>query len=84
MSRPVLPVELLQPLADVASRIFAVTGTERTRATTKTRQAGKAKTKVISTPAKWFGVTYREDREMVVNAIRGLVKEGKYPEKLWS
>ncbi|MDJ1492741.1 sugar phosphate nucleotidyltransferase [Cytophagaceae bacterium DM2B3-1] len=45
---------------------------------------GKAHTKVISTPAKWFGVTYREDRQMVVNAIKELVAQGKYPEKLWS
>lgn len=27
---------------------------------------------------KWYGVTYREDKEMVVNAIRKLVEEGKY------
>ncbi len=47
-------------------------------------KAGKAHTKVISTPAKWFGVTYREDRQMVVDAIKKLVSEGKYPEKLWS
>ncbi len=47
-------------------------------------KSGRAKTQVISTPAKWFGVTYREDREMVVAAIRQLVAEGAYPEKLWT
>ncbi len=40
--------------------------------------------KVLSTPAKWFGVTYKEDRPGVVAAIRGLIDEGVYPEKLWN
>jgi hypothetical protein len=29
-------------------------------------------------------VTYREDRPRVVDSIAGLVKKGKYPEKLWN
>jgi len=45
---------------------------------------GKSEVKVLETSAKWFGVTYREDKAAVQKAIRDLVKAGKYPEKLWS
>jgi NDP-sugar pyrophosphorylase family protein len=39
---------------------------------------------VISTSSKWFGVTYKEDAEMVRDSLYALIKEGEYPEKLWS
>lgn len=39
--------------------------------------------KVLQTNAKWYGVTYQEDRQMVVDAIRSMVANGEYPEKLW-
>ncbi len=45
--------------------------------------SGQACVKVLQTPEKWFGVTYREDREMVVNSLRKLVDQGKYPPDLW-
>ena len=32
---------------------------------------------------RWYGVTYKEDKETVVNAIRELKKAGIYPERLW-
>ena len=38
---------------------------------------------VNSVNASWFGVTYPEDKEKVQKALTELVKEGKYPEKLW-
>jgi choline kinase len=44
---------------------------------------GKANCKVLSTPNKWFGVTFREDRERVVESISKLVSEGKYPTPLF-
>ena len=44
---------------------------------------GKATCKVLSTPNKWFGVTFREDRERVVESISRLVSEGKYPTPLF-
>lgn len=44
---------------------------------------GKCDVKVLNTDAKWYGVTYHEDREMVVNAIKKMVTDGVYPEKLW-
>ena len=45
--------------------------------------AGQGKVKVLKSNDPWFGVTYREDHSHVVENIRRLVKEGKYPEKLW-
>ena len=37
----------------------------------------------IKTTAKWYGMTYKEDKEMVVNAINKLIEEGYYPNTLW-
>ena len=39
--------------------------------------------KVIPTDAKWFGVTYKEDKEIVQENINKLVADGIYPAKLW-
>ena len=39
--------------------------------------------KVIPTDAKWFGVTYKEDKEIVQENINKLVADGVYPSKLW-
>jgi dTDP-glucose pyrophosphorylase len=44
---------------------------------------GKGKTKVLESSAEWFGVTYQEDRPVVVESIRNLIRQGKYPENLW-
>lgn len=38
---------------------------------------------VLSTPAKWFGVTFKEDRPLVVAKFAELVKEGIYPSPLY-
>ena len=43
----------------------------------------KARVKVLETPDKWFGVTYREDKQIVVDSLRRLIAEGVYPEKLF-
>jgi UTP-glucose-1-phosphate uridylyltransferase len=45
---------------------------------------GDARCRVLRSTASWFGVTYREDRPRVVESIRALIKQGLYPEKLWS
>ncbi len=42
--------------------------------------AGKASVAVLSTPDRWFGVTYKEDRPMVVESIARMKREGMYPE----
>ncbi|MBO7237276.1 MAG: nucleotidyltransferase, partial [Kiritimatiellae bacterium] len=44
---------------------------------------GKADAKVLPTESAWFGVTYREDKPLVVDAIAKLVVAGEYPEKLF-
>lgn len=36
------------------------------------------KVKVLTTDEKWYGVTYREDKESVVNAVKKLFAEGLY------
>jgi dTDP-glucose pyrophosphorylase len=46
-------------------------------------EEGKARVKALSTPDSWFGITYREDRERVVEGVRRLVLRGDYPERLW-
>ena len=47
-------------------------------------QAGRATVKVLDTQDRWFGVTYKEDKEAVAAAIRKLVADGVYKEKLFS
>ena len=44
---------------------------------------GKATVKVLTSDAKWFGVTYKEDKPMVEASIQALKDAGVYPEKLW-
>jgi len=46
----------------------------------KTQQA---KVQVLQSGEKWFGVTYREDKEDVMQKILDKVKAGDYPEQLW-
>ena len=44
---------------------------------------GVATVDVLDTTSKWFGVTYPEDRQGVVDKIKALVDAGEYPEKLF-
>ena len=44
---------------------------------------GVATVDVLDTTSKWFGVTYPEDRQGVVEKIKALVDAGEYPEKLF-
>ena len=46
-------------------------------------KAGKATCQVLDTSAKWFGVTYADDRQMVVDKIQALVDADVYPTKLF-
>jgi UTP-glucose-1-phosphate uridylyltransferase len=46
--------------------------------------AGEARVKVLRTPASWFGITYKEDKPLVVASIRQLIARGDYPEMLWA
>jgi len=45
--------------------------------------SGKATVKVMKSEDSWFGITYKEDKSMVVNSINDLVKKGAYPSKLF-
>lgn len=44
---------------------------------------GFCKVKLLSTTARWQGITYKEDKQLVVDEISGLINEGVYPAKLW-
>ena len=46
-------------------------------------QEGTSTIDVLETPCKWFGVTYKEDRPMVVAKIQQLINDGVYPNKLF-
>ena len=43
----------------------------------------KATVEVLKSEDKWYGVTYKEDKPVVVAAIQKLKDEGRYPQKLW-
>lgn len=47
-------------------------------------QNGKATAQVLKSADKWYGVTYKEDKQVVVNAIRQMKEQGMYPAKLWN
>ena len=40
--------------------------------------------KVLESKDQWFGVTYQEDRPMVVKSINELIEAGKYPNNIWA
>lgn len=44
---------------------------------------GRAKVKVLPTSAKWAGMTYPEDKQLVAAYLRGLVSQGVYPDPLF-
>ncbi|HWS28858.1 MAG TPA: sugar phosphate nucleotidyltransferase [Clostridia bacterium] len=44
---------------------------------------GKTSVKVLNTPDRWFGVTYKEDKESTIAAFKALKAQGLYSEKLW-
>lgn len=43
----------------------------------------KATVQVLKSTDKWYGVTYKEDKPVVVAAIKRMKAEGLYPEYLW-
>ena len=45
--------------------------------------SGSGSIKVFTTPDKWFGMTYSEDKAMVMAELRKKIESGYYPEKLW-
>jgi len=47
-------------------------------------KAGKAGIRMLSSNDKWYGVTYAEDKPLVVAAIGEMTDRGLYPEGLWN
>ena len=45
--------------------------------------ADKATVTVLTSQDKWYGVTYKEDKPVVVNAIKMMKENGVYPEQVW-
>ena len=39
--------------------------------------------KILETPDRWYGVTYQDDKPLVLETFARLQKDGSYPEKLW-
>ncbi|MDO5424448.1 MAG: nucleotidyltransferase [Eubacteriales bacterium] len=47
-------------------------------------KSGKATVTVLKSHDKWFGVTYKEDKELVVNSFKQLIDAGVYPSPLYA
>ncbi len=46
-------------------------------------QTGKAEVTVLKSRDRWYGITYKEDKPIVVKALQAMKDRGKYPQKLW-
>ena len=44
---------------------------------------GRATVKVIETNDKWFGVTYKEDKDYVIESFKKLIEDGVYSKQLF-
>ena len=44
----------------------------------------KITVKVLDTDAKWYGITYKEDKKDLVDAINKMIDDGIYPRDLWN
>jgi len=47
-------------------------------------KTGKAQIKLLETGDKWFGVTYAEDKQYVMDSFKKLIEDGVYKEKLFA
>lgn len=43
----------------------------------------KATVEVLKSSDRWYGVTYKEDKQVVVEAVKNFKKQGLYPDRLW-
>ena len=46
-------------------------------------QSGQKSVQTLHSSAKWFGVTYKEDKPYVIEQIKKLIDNGNYPKKLF-
>lgn len=47
-------------------------------------KSNQAEVVVLKTSDRWFGVTYKEDKDVVVKSIRALIDKGDYPNQLFA
>jgi len=47
-------------------------------------KSGEAKVKLLRNSGQWFGITYREDKPLVIEKLNQLIAAGVYPENLWN
>ena len=45
--------------------------------------AGRADVTVLKSADKWYGVTYKEDKPIVMQALADMMADGTYPDPLW-
>lgn len=45
--------------------------------------SGRTRVKVLPSPERWYGMTYREDAPIVRAAVLDMVRAGVYPDRLW-
>jgi len=46
-------------------------------------ESGKAQVRVLPSRDRWYGVTYKQDRQTVVDAVAQMTADGLYPSPLW-
>ena len=46
-------------------------------------EEGKATVKVLTSPDRWYGVTYAADKPVVMDALHGIQEAGLCPDGLW-
>ena len=46
-------------------------------------RGGETRVRVLDTQSRWFGVTFPEDKPVVVASLQAMHDQGHYPEKLW-
>ena len=46
-------------------------------------RTGRARCRMLTSPDRWFGVTYQEDRPVVADGLARLIRSGRYPERLF-
>ena len=47
-------------------------------------ERGEAQVTVLDSADKWYGVTYKEDKPLVMEALARMGREGLYPDGLWA
>lgn len=83
-SQEILPM-LTEELGDFLGSLLQVDKAEFQLPTAVNRlvQTGRLRILAGRSEEKWYGITYRSDKESVMEGIRGQVLQGRYPEALW-